>query len=60
MNMKSTIQTMCLIVFVSGFLPPSAAMAAVSDEEIALSLATLLRSARAVISKKQPGKPFGD
>ncbi len=40
-------------VLVTGLLPILSAGAAVSDEEIALSLATLLRSARAVISDKQ-------
>ena len=42
----------CTLVVVA-MLPVSVAGAAVSNEEVAMSLATLLRSARAIISDKQ-------
>ena len=53
MRTKSFFRAAICAVIVTSMLPTLAARAAVSHEEIALSLATLLRSARAVISDKQ-------
>ncbi len=53
MRAKSFFRAAICAVIVTSMLPTLAARAAVSHEEIALSLATLLRSARAVISDKQ-------
>ncbi len=53
MNAKSKLRAAAGVLCVLGMLPVLSAAAAVSDEEIAVSLATLLRSARAVISDKQ-------
>ncbi len=52
MRAKSFFRAAICVVIVTSMLPTLPAGAAVSQEEIALSLATLLRSARAVISDK--------